>query len=104
MPKIKIFKFVPENAKAIEELLQTANILGEGLMITDGHLGIMYKDKGEVVTDKDGLINKVSEELIKAQKKFILGNVTYRVSSEIWPAPGWDITAPDQTIYEVRPQ
>lgn len=72
MAKIKIFKFVPENAKEITELIQSVRILQEGLLISDGHLGIMYKEIGDVGMDKEEMVNPISGELAKSQKQFLL--------------------------------
>ena len=71
MAKIKIFKFAPESEKAINELLQTVNLLKDGIFITDNHFGLMYKERDEVGVERENMGNPVSFELGEAQKKFI---------------------------------
>lgn len=72
MAKIKVFKFSPDYSKEITDFMQSVNIVSEGLFISDGKFGFLYKEKGEVGIGKDELINAVSAELSKAQKQFIL--------------------------------
>ncbi len=71
MAKIKIFAFKPENNEVISNFLQEVNVVSEGFFITDGHLGVMYKEKNEVGIDKSSFVTEVAKEVMKAQRKWI---------------------------------
>lgn len=78
MTKFAIFEFTPENAPKIEEVLRSGRIVEQGLFITDGKFGMMYRDKDDIGRDKEAMIGSVGDELTKAQASYLKEEATMR--------------------------
>lgn len=72
MTKVKIFEMTTANEEAISEFLTKVNVTQDGFLISDGMLGILYKDKDEFGMEDQQLAVAISGELTKSQKQYVL--------------------------------
>lgn len=70
--KIKNFAWTPENTQAINDFLETVNVLENGFIVSDGVVGILYKETDDVGMQTKQLVTALSGELAKSQKQFVL--------------------------------
>lgn len=67
--KIAIFKNTPESAQAINEFIENNVLIGDGPAIGDETIVFTYRVPGDVGMDERGVLNGLSNELAKAQRR-----------------------------------
>lgn len=73
MVKIKFFNL--DNGAVSEEataFMESVNVLDSGILLTQGHVGILYKDFGDVGMSTQNMVIAASGELAKCQKNFVI--------------------------------
>lgn len=70
--KIKVFKLAPEVSDEISEFMGSVKILNDGIIVSEGNIGIMYREKGEFGMERQDIAASISAELAKAQKQYAL--------------------------------
>lgn len=72
MVKIEFFKISPENSKVISDFMDSVNVIQDGILISDGYVGIMHKTLDDIGMSNQNCITAVAGELAKSQKQFVL--------------------------------
>ncbi len=80
---MKVFKLVEENSKAITDFLATVNVTQEGFLISDGNLGIMYRERDDWGMEKNQKLIHISSEYAKSQKQWLIQEGLVRAHGEM---------------------
>lgn len=72
MAKVQIFKMTEENSELISKFVETHKITEQGILISEGTIGFIYRDVDDWGLSKQDTLSALSGELSKAQKQFHL--------------------------------
>ena len=72
MAQFQTFTLSPENDVAITKFLKENNVVDNGLIVGDGTISFMYRDKNDLGATKDTLLTELSKKLSDASKNVML--------------------------------